>query len=427
MEYQFNAEYALKCDTEDELKNLRAQFLFPQHKGENAIYFTGNSLGLQARNAREYISEELDDWATYGVEGHTESRRPWVRYHEFFTKPLAKIVGAKNTEVVAMNGLTTNLHLLMVSFFRPEGKRKKILCEGKAFPSDQYALRSQLRFHGLKGEDLIEIQPDPKTELITDDRVIEALEKHSDEIALVMLGGVNYYTGQVFDMERITKKGKEVGAMVGWDLAHGAGNVPLHLHDWDVDFAAWCGYKYLNSGPGGVSGVFIHEKHHGKTDIPRFEGWWGHDKESRFKMPETFKPIPTAEAWQLSNAPVFAMVPLLASLELFEEAGMQRLREKSKKLTGYLQYVVEQVRDSTGVNLKIITPEDPVKRGAQLSVIVPGVGRQVFDFLTENGVIADWREPDVIRMAPVPMYNNFEDIFRFGKTFEQGLKKFANT
>lgn len=421
MEYRFTEDYAREADRQDPLRDIRKEIVFPQHNGREAIYFTGNSLGLQAKKARQYANEEFDDWATFGVEGHTDSRRPWLHYHEFFTKPLAKIVGAKPEEVVAMNGLTTNLHLLMVSFFKPQGKRKKILCEGKAFPSDQYALRSQLRFHGLEESDLIELKPDPETELITDERVLQAIEGHGDEIALVMLGGMNYYTGQFFDMETITRKGQEAGAIVGWDLAHAAGNVILKLHDWNVDFAAWCGYKYLNSGPGGVSGVFVHERHHGQTDIPRFEGWWGHDKATRFKMPDEFKPIPTAEAWQLSNAPVFAMTPLLASLELFEQAGMERLREKSIKLTGYLEFVINEVRNNTGVPLKVLTPDDQAKRGAQLSVVVPEVGKKVFDRLTKNGVIADWREPDVIRMAPVPLYNNFEDIYRFGQILEQSL------
>ncbi len=423
MEYRFSEDFALEADQQDPLKELRKEIVFPQHNGRKAIYFTGNSLGLQAKKARQYANEEFDDWATFGVEGHVHSRRPWLHYHEFFTKSLAKIVGAKPEEVVAMNGLTTNLHLMMVSFFRPSGKRKKILCEGKAFPSDQYALRSQLRFHGLEESDLIELKPDPETELIADEHVLQAIEEHGDEIALVMLGGMNYYTGQFFDMEAITRKGQEAGAIVGWDLAHAAGNVPLKLHDWNVDFAAWCGYKYLNSGPGGVSGVFVHERHHGQTDIPRFEGWWGHDKATRFQMPDEFNPIPTAEAWQLSNAPVFAMTPLLASLELFEEAGMERLREKSVKLTGYMEFVINEVRKSTGVPLKVLTPNDPEKRGAQLSMVVPKVGKKVFDVLTENGVIADWREPDVIRMAAVPLYNNFEDIYRFGRILERSLKE----
>lgn len=417
------AEGALKADEQDPLRTFRSEFLFPQHKGKEVLYFTGNSLGLQPRKAKDYILEELEDWQKYGVEGHLEARRPWLSYHENFSKSLANIVGAKESEVVAMNGLTTNLHLLMVSFYRPQGKRTKILCEGKAFPSDQYALKSQLRFHGLSpDEHLIEIMPDPETELIDEERIIAAIDANRDELALVMIGGVNYYTGQWFDMQRITDAGKRAGAMVAWDLAHAAGNVPLNLHEWQVDFAAWCGYKYLNSGPGGISGVFIHEKHHGSKDIPRFEGWWGHDKENRFSMPDEFVPIPSAEAWQLSNAPVLAMTPLLASLELYNQVGMEALRKKAIELTAYLEQVVLEVRENSGVNLKIITPSDPEKRGCQLSVIIPEKGKEVFAKLTAAGVIADWREPDVIRLAPVPLYNSFTDVYEFGQLLEKFLK-----
>ncbi len=416
-------EGAQKADQADSLASYRDQFRFPQNQSEHVLYFTGNSLGLQAKEARSIILEELDDWARWGVDGHVEADRPWLSYHENFAPALAKIVGAKESEVVAMNGLTTNLHLLMVSFFRPEGKRTKILCEGKAFPSDQYALKSQLRFHGLDPEEhLIEIMPEPETELIEEDRIIKAIDEHSEELALVMIGGVNYYTGQWFDMERITDAGKRAGAMVGWDLAHAAGNVPLELHKWNVDFAAWCGYKYLNSGPGGVSGVFIHEKHHGKSDIPRFEGWWGHNKEDRFKMPENFVPIPSAEAWQLSNAPVLAMAPLLASLELFEEVGMPALRAKSLELTAYLQKVIEDASSESGQEIRIITPKDPDRRGCQISISVPGKGRVAFERLSAAGVIADWREPDVIRLAPVPLYNSFEDVYEFGQLLQKFLK-----
>ena len=422
MNYSFTHNFAAQADAEDPLHKYRNQFFFPQHKGNPVVYFTGNSLGLQPKKAKEIVLEELEDWAKFGVEGHTEARRPWLPYHEFFTEKLAKVVGAHPTEVVAMNGLTANLHFLMVSFFRPQGKRTKILCEGKAFPSDQYALKSQLRFHGLDPkEHLIEITPDPETELIEDDRVVAAIDEHRDELALVLLGGVNYYTGQWFDMARITDAAKRAGAKMGWDLAHAAGNVPLELHKWGVDFAAWCGYKYLNGGPGGVSGVYIHEQYHGQKDIPRFEGWWGHNKENRFTMPEEFEPIPTAEAWQLSNAPVLSMAPLLASLDLFEEAGFAALRQKSLNLTGYLAFVIEQLAQSTGVALKVITPLAAQRRGAQLSVVIPNKGKAIFNTLTAEGVIADWREPDVIRMAPVPLYNSYEDIYRFGKILEKAL------
>lgn len=416
-------EGAQAADQADPLASYRQQFLFPKIQGEEALYFTGNSLGLQAKGVKALMEEELQDWSNYGVDGHLEAKRPWLSYHENFTASLAKLVGARKPEVVAMNGLTTNLHLLMVSFYQPKGKRTKILCEGKAFPSDQYALASQLRFHGLDPkEHLIEIMPDPVTELIEEDRIIAAIDQHRDELALVMIGGVNYYTGQWFDMERITDAGKRAGAIVGWDLAHAAGNVPLELHAWNVDFAAWCGYKYLNSGPGGVSGIFIHDKHHGKADIPRFEGWWGHNKEDRFKMPDSFVPIPSAEAWQLSNAPVFSMVPLLASLELFEEVSMERLRHKSLSLTAYMQMVIEEASANSGQEIRMITPTQAARRGSQISIAVPGKGRQVFEKLSKAGVIADWREPDVIRLAPVPMYNSFEDVYRFGQLLESYLK-----
>ncbi len=422
MLHQFTEAYASDQDRNDSLRSFRDQFIFPVVGGRTSIYFTGNSLGLQPVKAKELILKELEDWAKYGVEGHTEARKPWLPYHEFFSRAFSRIVGSKETEVVAMNGLTTNLHLLMVSFFRPQGKRTKIICEAKAFPSDQYALKSQLRFHGLDPEtNLIEIQPDPETELIDEAQVYQAIEEHGDELALLMMGGVNYYTGQYFDIAGITRAVRAAGAIAGWDLAHAAGNVPLKLHDWNVDFAAWCGYKYLNSGPGGVSGVFVHERHHGQKDIPRFEGWWGHDKSSRFTMPDEFVPIPTAEAWQLSNAPVFSMTPLLASLELFEKAGMEALREKAVKLTAYLEFIIQEVANQTQVNLKILTPAEPEKRGCQLSLVVPENGKRVFETISAKGVIADWREPDVIRMAPVPLYNSYRDVYDFGLILKEAL------
>jgi kynureninase len=427
MTYKFDRDFARQADAEDPLGSYRKEFLFPQVNGRDSLYFTGNSLGLQPVKAREYLNQELDDWASLGVEGHVESRRPWLRYHEFFSEKLAAIVGAKKEEVVTMGGLTTNLHLLMVSFFRPKGKRRKILCEAKAFPSDRYALRSQLRFHGLNPDkDLIEVEPDAKTGFINEEKLMATIDENAREIALVMLGGVNYYTGQVFNMKEITARARAAGAVVGWDLAHAAGNVELDLHHWEVDFAAWCGYKYLNSGPGGVSGVFIHQRHHGQKDIPRFEGWWGHNVETRFKMGPDFDPTPTAEAWQLSNAPVFSMTPLLASLELFDRAGMPALREKSQKLTGYLEHVIGQVSLTTGVVLKVPTPGGD-QRGCQLSLVVPEMGKSVFNELTKRGVIADWREPDVIRLAPVPLYNSFSDVFEFGMHLQEILTEQKET
>ena len=423
MNYAFTHEFAAQADEADPLRSYREKFHIPQHNGKDTVYFTGNSLGLQPKSAREVIDQELNDWAKYGVEGHFEGKHPWFSYHEMFAGPLSKIVGAKETEVVAMNGLTTNLHLLMVSFYRPEGSRYKILCEGKAFPSDQYALQSQVEFHGYEADEaIIELYPREGEHTIRTEDVLAKIEEHRDEIALIMIGGVNYYTGQVWDMKTITKAGHDAGAMVGWDLAHAAGNIPLQLHDWDVDFAAWCSYKYMNSGPGSVSGVFVHEKHCTDKDIKRFAGWWGHNKDERFKMEKRFDPMPTAEAWQLSNAPVFAMAPHKASLDIFSELDMNQLRTKSEKLTGYLEFVVDQISaNSENVNFEIITPRDKNQRGCQLSILCHGQGKALFDHLSKNGVIADWREPNVIRIAPVPLYNSFEDVYRFGKILEEAV------
>jgi len=423
MNFQITPEFARERDQHDPLRPFRAQFHIPQHEGNDVIYFTGNSLGLQPKSTAARITEELEDWARWGVEGHTEARRPWLKYHEFFTDGLAQLVGAKPTEVVAMNGLTVNLHLLMVSFFRPTANRRKIICEAKAFPSDQYAIHSQLRFHGCDPKaDLIEISPEPGAHLIDEAQIYAALDAHAHEAALLLIGGVNYYTGQVFDMEGITAYARERGVTVGWDLAHAAGNVEVRLHDWGVDFAAWCSYKYLNSGPGAVSGCFIHERHHTDASIPRFEGWWGTNKERRFLMEPEFDAIQSAEAWQLSNAPVLSMTPLLSSLELFAQAGLERLRAKRDELTAYLEWVIQEVGREAGDAFEIITPSERSRRGSQLSVLLHGRGKEVFDYLQQNGVIADWREPNVIRMAPVPMYNSFEDVQRFAHLFKNALK-----
>jgi len=416
-----SAAYAAQLDQNDPLKALRDEFHIPVIDGKQTLYFTGNSLGLMPKGAKTYLDEELEDWKNWGVEGHFHARRPWMPYHEFFSESLSKVVGAKPEEVVVMGTLTNNLHLLMVSFFRPEGKRTKILCEAKAFPSDQYALASQLRFHGLDPEEhLIEVGPREGEHHIHTEDFKAAIDAHGEEIALMMIGGVNYYTGQVMAMEELTAYAQAQGIVVGWDLAHAAGNVELHLHDWNVDFAAWCHYKYLNSGPGATAGYFVHERHHGLSDIPRFEGWWGHDKETRFQMPEKFVPIPTAEAWQLSNVPVMAMAPIRASLDIIDRAGFPELQKKSRALTAYLQEVLDYVAQSTGKSLEIITPKDA--RGAQISVHVHGYGRPLFDYLMSEGVITDWREPNVIRMAPVPLYNSFEDIRHFGEILQSYLQ-----
>ena len=411
--------YAREADAADPLRDFRREFLFPQHEGRDVLYFTGNSLGLQPKGAAVILQEELEDWAQYGVEGHFQARRPWYSYHELFSESLARIVGAKPKEVVAMNGLTTNLHLLLVSFYRPEGRRRKILCEERPFPSDTYAMASQIAFHGGDpDQDLVEMRPRKGEHTLRTEDIEARIAELGDELALVLFGGVNFYTGQAFDLEAITRAGHAAGALVGFDLAHAAGNIPLKLHDGGVDFACWCSYKYLNSGPGSVAGAFVHERHLG-TDLPRFAGWWGHDKDERFKMERTFKPMPTAEAWQLSNAPVFAMAPHRASLDLFDRAGMDALVAKSRRLTAFLEAVIDQVASDTGKQLEIITPRDPDQRGCQLSVVLHGEGRALFDELTRRGVVADWREPNVIRLAPVPLYNGFQDVWRFGEVLKE--------
>lgn len=423
MEYLNTEQWAKEADENDVLSIYRQQFLFPQHQGENCIYFTGNSLGLQPIKTRQYINEELDDWATHGVEGHFDARRPWYAYHELLTESTARIVGAKPNEVVVTHSLTTNLHLLMVSFYGPTADRYKIVCEAKAFPSDAYALESQVRFHGFNPADaIIEVSPRNGEHTIRHEDVIAAIEDAGDELSLVMIGGVNYYTGQVFNMPAIAEAAHNVGAMCGFDLAHAAGNIALKLHDWNVDFAAWCGYKYLNSGPGGCSGMFVHENHAQNTDLVRFAGWWGHNKDERFLMKPEFKPMPTAEGWQLSNAPVFAQAAHLAALELFDKVGMPALCKKRDALTGYLQFIISNISGkNSNADFEIITPENKGERGCQLSVLTHGRGKELFDKLTEHGVVADWREPNVIRMAPVPLYNSFMDVYRFGQILEAAL------
>jgi kynureninase len=419
--FESTESFARKTDEADLLKNFREKFFIPkQASGEEVLYFTGNSLGLQPKKTRDYIEQELEDWKNLGVEGHFAAKNPWLPYHEFVTEQLAKIVGAKNSEVVAMNSLTVNLHLLMVSFYCPTNERYKIIIEADAFPSDQYAVKSQIEFHRqiqnskfkIQNSDnwLIELAPREGETILRTEDILKTIEENADSIALIMLGGVNYYTGQKFDFEAITKAGHAAGAVVGFDLAHTAGNVELRLHDWNADFAAWCSYKYLNSGPGGIAGVFIHERHHTNTDLPRFAGWWGHDKETRFLMENEFIPIQTAEGWQLSNPPIFQLAALKASLDIFEEAGMKNLFEKSKKLTGYLEFLLDEIKTD---RIEIITPSDPDERGCQLSIRVKNADKSLFKKITERGVIADWREPDVIRVAPVPLYNSFTDVWKF--------------
>lgn len=422
MQFQNTIAFARELDQKDELKDYRKEFHFPKIKGKDAIYFTGNSLGLQPKRAQKYVDDIMKDWKELAVEGHFYAEKPWWDYHERFAKPLAKVVGALEEEVTVMNTLTVNLHLLMVSFYRPEGKRFKIICEEKAFPSDQYMLASQVRFHGYDPKDaLVEVAKRPGENFWRTEDVLKTIKEVGDELALVLMGGVNYYNGQVFDMEVITKEAKAQGANVGWDLAHGAGNVALKLHDWGVDFAAWCSYKYMNSGPGNVSGAFVHQKHLNKTDIPRFEGWWGHHKERRFLMEPEFVPMPNAEAWHLSNAAVIAMAPYLASLELFDEVGMDKLIAKRNTLTAFLEFVLLDIAKEVDASFEIITPENPKERACQLSVFLHGEGRALFDYLMENGVITDWREPNVIRLAPAPFYCSFEDMYHFGQILKKGI------
>ena len=419
-DFQNNLEFAKKSDAEDPLKSFRDKFYFPKHEGREVIYFTGNSLGLQPKSTQSYVEQELNDWAKYGVEGHFLAQNPWLSYHELLTEKMAKIVGALPNEVVMMNQITVNLHLLMVSFYRPTKSRFKILCEAKAFPSDQYALQSQIKFHGFQVEDsLIEVAPREGEYHIREEDILDAIEKNRDTLALIMIGGVNYFSGQVFDMKKITEAGHKVGAIVGFDLAHAAGNVMLELHNWQIDFAAWCSYKYLNSGPGSVAGVFVHEKQLVNKELPMFAGWWGHDKKTRFLMDSQFIPMETAERWQLSNAPVLSMAACRASLDIFDEVGMQKLSEKSAKLTAYLDFIVQEINLTKGNCLQIITPE--INRGCQISIVANGYGKDLYNALIKSGVIPDWREPNVIRCAAVPLYNNFEDVFRFGEILKKLL------
>lgn len=427
-EFENSAEFAAKMDAADPLARFRERFYIPrQPNGEEVIYFTGNSLGLQPKTTREYVDQELKDWETLGVEGHLHAQHPWLPYHEFLTEQMARVVGAKAIETVVMNSLTVNLHLLMVSFYRPSGERNKIVIEKGAFPSDQYAVESQILFHcetetrrrgDAVKERLIELTPRDGESMLRTEDIVEAIERHGDSTALVLVGGVNYYTGQAFDMRAITEAGHKVGAAVGFDLAHAAGNLELHLHDWDVDFAAWCSYKYLNAGPGAVAGAFIHERHANAFELPRFAGWWGHDKETRFLMGPEFRPITGAEGWQISNPPILQMAALRASLEIFDEAGMKMLREKSVKLTGYLEFLLSEISDD---RISVITPSDLAQRGCQLSIRVRDSDRSLHERIISYGISADWREPDVIRIAPVPLYNSFTDVYKFVELLKKSL------
>jgi kynureninase len=414
---------AARLDARDPLAGFRAQFHVPPHGDGDSVYLCGNSLGLQPKNAARYLEEELGAWQRFGVEGHFRGKRPWKDYHELFAAPLAKLTGAREHEVVCMNGLTVNLHLLMVSFFRPTATRYRLLIERSAFPSDRYAVVSQLRHHGLDPDDaLIEVARRDGETYLRDEDVAAAIRYAGDSLALVLLPGVQYLSGEALDIAKLTAEAHAVGALAGWDLAHAIGNLPLALHDAGADFAAWCSYKYLNGGPGAVAGAFVHERHGNDLSRPRFAGWWGHDKAARFRMAPDFVPIPGAEGWQLSNPPVLGMAALLASLELFMAAGMERLREKSLALTGLLE---QRLDETLAGQVEILTPRDPARRGCQLSLRLhegAAAGREVFARLGQAGIVCDWREPDVIRVAPVPLYNRFADIERFVATLGDALR-----
>ncbi|MFY0712839.1 kynureninase [Seonamhaeicola sp. NFXS20] len=408
--YKLGLDYALKLDQNDPIAHFRNKFHIPKNKeGNELIYMTGNSLGLQPKQTKAYVNQELEDWANLGVEGHFEAKNPWLSYHEFLTKSMAKVVGAKPIEVVVMNTLTANLHFMMVSFYKPTKTRYKILIESDAFPSDKYAVESQLRHHGFDDkEGLVLWKPRKNEELLRYEDLENILNQHGNEIALILIGGVNYYTGQFFNLKRITELGHKHGCMVGFDCAHGAGNVKLNLHDSGADFAVWCSYKYLNSGPGSLAGCFVHEKHAYKKDLNRFTGWWSHNKKTRFKMRDEFDQLPGAEGWQLSNPPILSMAAIKASLDLFDDVGFDKLVEKSKKLTGYLEFLLKNLGEDV---IQIITPQSPEERGCQLSIQVKKADKALHNKLTKAGVISDWREPDVIRCAPVPLYNSFKDVY----------------
>jgi len=420
--FENSLEQARFLDEQDPLKAFRSRFFIPQKNGKDVVYFTGNSLGLQPKSVTEHLNTVLQDWANLGVMGHHADERPWIPFHEQFAAPVAKIVGAKPDEVVVMNLLTVNLHLLLASFYRPTKERYKIICEAKAFPSDQYALDSQVKLHGLNPDEaIIQVSPREGEFNLRLEDIVSVIQQHGDSVALVMFGGINYYSGQVFDIQSITAAAHKVGAYAGFDLAHAAGNIRLQLHDWNVDFACWCNYKYLNSSPGGIAGAYIHEKHAGNPSFPRLAGWWGTNKETRFQMKPEFEPIPTAEGWQVSNQPILLLAAHKAAIEIFDEAGMDALTEKSKKLTGFLFHILDDINGQQAHQvIQVITPKDA--HGCQVSMLMLERGKEIFDALMAEGVIGDWREPNVIRIAPVPLYNSFEDVWKFGNIISRILK-----
>ncbi len=423
MKFENTLKFAKQLDAQDELNKYRNEFIFPQINNKDVIYFTGNSLGLQPKTAKKYVDEVMNDWANLAVEGHFYADKPWWDYHERFCQPLSEIVGAKPTEVGVMNTLTVNLHLLMVSFYNPTPNKFKIICEEKAFPSDQYMFQSQVKSRGFEPKDaIVEIKRREGEHNIRIEDILSKIEEIGDELALVLIGGVNYYTGQVFDMKTITEAGHKVGAYVGWDLAHAAGNIELELNKWGVDFAAWCSYKYMNSGPGNVSGYFVHEKHHEDKDLNRFAGWYGHNKERRFLMEPNFDAVHGANGWQVSNLPILSMAPYLASVDMFAEIGMKKIVKKRNLITSYLEFILHEIdAELEEAEFEILTPANQEERGCQLSVYLHGQGKELFHYLMKNGVVTDWREPNVIRLAPVPLYTSFEDMYNFGQILKKGI------
>jgi kynureninase len=414
MKFQNSLAFAQQLDEKDPLKDYRKLFHIPKVKGKEAIYFCGNSLGLQPKSVEKHLKVELEDWKNLGVKGHHHGRNPWLYYHHFFAKSISRLVGAKESEVVVMNSLTVNLNLMLISFYRPKGKRNKILVQANEFPSDYYAIEQQIRLHGLKPENcIIEVLPRKGEATLRTEDILSKIEEYKEELALVMWSAVNYYTGQLFEIEKISDACCKYEIILGLDLAHAIGNVELKLSDWNIDFATWCSYKYLNSGPGGVSGVFINEYHANDPSLPRLAGWWGNNERTRFEMPKHFAPQPGAAGWQISNAPVLSMAAHQASLEIFEQAGMKALRKKSKLLTGYLEWLLQSETRNQKSEIQIITPSSANQRGCQLSILTKRNGKKLFQKLSDNGVIADWREPNAIRVAPVPLHNKFEEVWRF--------------
>ncbi len=415
-EFSTTAAFAAEMDAADPLALFRQRFHIPKAAdGSECVYLCGHSLGLQPKTVRGYVEQELKDWESLGVEGHFRGRHPWMPYHRLLAEQMARMVGAQPLEVVVMNSLTVNLHLMMVSFYRPTAARHKIVIEGSAFPSDQYAVQSQLRFHGFDpATSLLQLHPRAGEAALREQDILSVIEREGDSIALILLGAVNYSSGQAFDLPTITKAGHAAGSVVGFDLAHAAGNLSLKLHESGADFAAWCSYKYLNGGPGTIGGCFVHERHARNFDLPRFAGWWGHDEATRFKMGPDFRAMEGAEGWQLSNPSILSLAALRASIDIFDEAGMEPLRAKSVSLTGYLEFLLD---DHSSSKFEIRTPREPQRRGAQLSLRIKTGGRAICDRLFEEGVLCDWREPDILRVAPVPLYNSYTDVYRFVQRF----------